>query len=54
MDRALGRRAEFRRIKKVYEKLADVNPNPMLDAKKILDKTKFTVKQYSDLSKEED
>jgi hypothetical protein len=33
MDRAMARRAEFRRIKKVYEKFANVNPDPLLDAK---------------------
>jgi len=54
MDRAFGRRAEFRRIKKVYEKFARVNPDPFQDQKQLLDKKKFTVKQFSDFSKEED
>jgi hypothetical protein len=44
MDRALERRAEFRRIKKVYEKFAEVSPDPVVDSKKILDKDKFLVK----------
>lgn len=34
-DRATKRRVEFRRIKKVYEKFSDVNPEPLIDAKNI-------------------
>lgn len=33
VDRAINRRVEFRRIKKQYEKFANVNPDPVLDLK---------------------
>lgn len=53
-DRATKRRIEFRRIKKQYEKFADVNPEPTIDAKNVADKSKFTIRHYSDNSKEHD
>jgi len=53
-DRATKRRIEYRRIRKQYEKFADVNPEPAVDAKNIQDKTKFTIRHYSDQSKEND
>lgn len=53
-DRATKRRIEFRRIKKQYEKFADVNPEPLVDARNVADRTKFTIKYYSDQSKEMD
>jgi len=54
MDRALARRSEFRRIKKLYEKFAQVHPDPVTDLKIVQDREKFIVNQYSDNSKEED
>jgi acetolactate synthase small subunit len=47
-DRATKRRVELRRIKKQYEKFADVNPVSEVDHKNIHDKTKFMIKTYSD------
>lgn len=35
VDRAINRRVEFRRIKKQYEKFANVNPDPVVDSKNI-------------------
>jgi len=52
-DRATKRRVEFRRIKKVYEKFSDVNPEPLIDAKNIQDKNRFIIKNYSDRSLEQ-
>jgi hypothetical protein len=53
-DRATKRRIEYRRIKKQYEKFADVNPDKSLDDKNIHDRSKFTIRHYTDHSKEED
>ena len=52
-DRATKRRIEFRRIKKQYEKFADVNPDPNADAKNIHDRTKFTIRYYNDHSNDD-
>lgn len=49
-DRAIERRTEFRRIRKVYEKFAGVNKIPEVDAKNVQDVKKYTIKTYSDLS----
>lgn len=54
VDRAINRRVEFRRIRKQYEKFANVNPDPVLDAKNTQDPAKFTIKSYNDQSREED
>ena len=53
-DRATNRRIEFRRIKKQFEKFADVNPDSVIDQKNVMDPSKFTIKYYSDNSKEQD
>lgn len=53
-DRATKRRIEFRRIKKQFEKFADVNPDSVIDQKNVMDPSKFTIKYYSDNSKEQD
>ena len=52
--RAQCRRIEFRRIKKLYEIEANINPNLVQDAKDIQDKSKFELRLYSDASKPED
>lgn len=52
-DRATKRRIEFRRIKKQYEKFADVNPEPTIDQKNVLDKNRFQIKHYTDTSKDQ-
>ena len=51
-DRASKRRIEFRRIKKQYQKFADVNPDPAIDQKNTKETGKFTIKHYSDQSPE--
>jgi len=51
-DRATRRRIEFRRLKKQYEKFADVNPDSQIDQKNVADSSKFIVRNYSDQSKE--
>lgn len=53
-DRARERRKEFRRIKKQYETIANVNPIPEVDAKNLEDPTKFVIKTYNENSAEED
>lgn len=53
-DRATKRRIEFRRIKKQYEKFADVNPEATIDTKRVEKSEKFTVRHYTENSKEED
>jgi hypothetical protein len=51
-DRATRRRIEFRRVKKQYEKFADVNPDSQIDLKNVQDSSKFLIRNYSDQSKE--
>jgi hypothetical protein len=51
-DRATRRRIEFRRVKKQYEKFADVNPDSQIDLKNVQDSSKFLIRHYSDQSKE--
>lgn len=40
-ERAVQRRTEFRRVRKQYEKFADVNPDSVLDRKNIENKNRF-------------
>lgn len=49
-DRGLGRRIEFRRIKKQFEKMANINDIPEIDAKNLKDQSKFEIRYYNDYS----
>ena len=48
-QRAIDRRLEFRRIKKLYMKVGNVNPNPAVDAVNLAKKGEmFITKEYAD------
>ena len=49
--RAQARRIEFRRIRKLYEIEAKINPDPAEDAADLQDPNKFEVRTYTDKSK---
>lgn len=46
-ERAMERRIELRRIKKIYQKLTNVHADPAIDAKLIQDKNRFTLIEYT-------
>lgn len=50
--RAKARRIEFRRIKKQYERFANVDRNLEIEGKENLDETKFVIQHYSENSTE--
>ena len=43
----MERRIEFRRIKKIYQKLTNVHADPAIDAKLIQDKNRFNIIEYT-------
>lgn len=47
-ERARKRRIEIRRIKKQFEMECDIHPDPVEDAKEILDETRFKILHYPD------
>jgi len=50
MKRAQARRIEFRRIKKQYERFANVDKMAELEGKEELDSSRFVIQHYSEKS----
>ena len=52
--RAQARRIEFRRIRKLFEIEAAINPDPIEDENDLKDAEKFDVRTYTDKSKSDE